>query len=122
MKKNGYTLIELLVVIAIMGLIAFFTINRVSHALVDNRDELYEDDIYSILESAKLYGNNNITELKEQNSIVITVQDLIDNQYLASDEEGNFNDVRTKGATLNNLQIAITYDKEKDSVNAKLAK
>lgn len=122
MKRNGYTLIELLVVIAVMGLIAFITIRSASYALVDNTDELYQDDIYSILESAKLYGTNNIEELKEKSSMIITVQDLIDNTYLASDEEGNFKDIRTKGATLNNLQIAITYDEENDSVNAELTK
>ena len=122
MKKNGYTLIELLVIIVVMGIIAFITIRGVSYALVDNTDELYQDDIYSILESAKLYGENNITELKEKNSMIITVQDLIDNTYLASDEEGNFNDIRTKGATLNNLQIALTYDQENDSVKAELTK
>ena len=122
MKRNGYTWIELLAVIVILGIGAFITIRKVSYALVDNTDELYQNDIYSILESAKLYGNDNLEELKNNNSMIITVQDLIDNNYLSSDEEGNYKDIRTKGAVLNNIQIAIIYDKDNDSVITELAK
>ena len=120
MKKNGYTLVELLVLVVAMGVAAFFTIRNVSYALVDNTNELYNESIYSILEAAKTYGNDNLEALKES-SMVITVQDLIDKSYLGSDENGNFKDIRTEGATLNDLKIAISYDEENNSIKAKLA-
>ena len=90
MKKNGYTIIELLVIVILLGVASFITIRSVSHALVDNKEELYQDDVHSILDSAKLYGIDNLEELKSNHSIIVTVQDLIDKSYLGSDEEGNF--------------------------------
>ena len=122
MKKNGYTIIELLVIVILLGVASFITIRGVSHALVDNKEELYQDDVHSILDSAKLYGMDNLEELKSNHSIIVTVQDLIDKSYLGSDEEGNFIDVRTNGATLNNIKIAIIYDEKSDSINAELEK
>ena len=116
MKRNGYTLVELLILVVGLGIAAFFTIKNVSYALVDNTNELYNDSIYSILEAAKIYG-----EALKQSSMVVTVQDLIDNSYLGCEEDGSFKDVRTEGATLNDLKIAISYDEENNSIKAKLA-
>ena len=121
MKKIGYTLVELLILVIVMGVAAFFTIRSVSYALVDNTNELYNDSIHLILESAKAYGNDNLEALKES-SMVVTVQDLIDKSYLGCEEDGSFKDVRTKGATLNDLKVAIIYDEKSDSVNAELEK
>ncbi len=120
MKKNGYTLIELLVLVVLMGVAAFITIKSVSYALVDNTNELYNESIYSILEAARIYGNDNLEELK-QSSMVVTVQDLIDKSYLGCEEDGSFKDIRTEGATLNDLKVTISYDAENDSIKAKLA-
>ena len=121
MKKNGYTLIELLIVVVVLGVVSFLTINKVSHSLVDNTDEIYKEDIYSILESAKVYGEANKETLMESSSMVITVQDLIDNDYVGCDDNGNYIYVRSDGATLNDLKIVISYDKENDKINSELA-
>lgn len=114
MKRNGYTLVELLVVIVTLGIIVFFVISKTSYAFKDHKNEYYESEIHLILRQAREYGSK-MEALKEEESIVITVKDLVENGYLAG-EENTY--ITAEGDNLTDLKIKISYDKETEEVNA----
>ena len=120
MKKNGYTLMELIVLIVGLGLIALIGIKNASYAFTDNKDELYHESIVSILECAKQYGNDNLETLKEEKQLIITVNELIEKNYIGSDEDGNYIDVRDENETLNNTKIAIEYNEKTEEITTEV--
>ncbi len=120
MKKNGYTLIELLALIIGLGVVALISLKSASYAFVDNTEELYHENIVSILECAKQYGSDNLETLKEEKELIVTVNELIEKNYIGSDENGNYVDVRDENETLNNVKIAIAYDEKNDEIKTEV--
>ncbi len=119
-KKNGYTAIDLLSVIVVFGVIAFFTISKVSYALSDDKSEVYRLEVQYILNGAIAYGNAKVDEIKEK-STTVTVNQLISENFIqADDDDNNIYDPRDKTKTLNDQKIKLTFDKEKGKVKAKL--
>ena len=117
-KKNGYTAIDLVIVIVVFGIITFFTISKVSYALSDNTEELYDLEIKYIETQAQTYGNTKKEEIKEK-STTVTVNHLINEKYLkADDDSGNIFDPRDKTETLNDKKVKLKYDSKTDSIKA----
>lgn len=118
MKKNGYTLIELIVLIIGLGIVTFFTVIKLSSAFDFNKDELYERTLSRCLMQAELYGETKKDEIKESESYIITVKDLVDNGFLVTDN-GEVVDQRDNSSMLN-VRIKLYYNSEEDKVYAEI--
>ena len=100
MKNKGFTLVELLVVLVIMAIISAIGFAGVTAVQKNIKKNLWEAKIELILSGAKNYGEDNKNKLKETNicnvngeekeyCITKTVQFLLDNNYIKTDEEDN---------------------------------
>lgn len=102
--------------IIILGLIIFvFTIgyflivNKVSYAFENNYDikGVEETKMNIISKCAELYGKNHADEFNEEGVIYITVQNLIDEGYLAANNEGEIININDTSESLNDKKIRI---------------
>ncbi len=121
MKKSGYTIPELVVLMVIVGVVYFAVANKASYAFsVNYEDDLYNQTIASIEESAKIYGENNpsIFDGVEGNSVYMTVDDLAVLNVIFTNSEGVVVDPRHEDKTLNALNVKIT--KQDDKVTAEV--
>lgn len=100
MKNKGFTLVELLVVLVIMAIISAIGFAGVTAVQKNIKKNLWEAKIELIISGAKNYGEDNKNKLKETNicnvngeekeyCITKTVQFLLDNNYIKTDEEDN---------------------------------
>lgn len=109
MKKNGYTSLELLVVIIVLGIFTMGLIFSTSYAYKDESSENFSQIVHLIEKQAKLYGET-LSNLKSENNMVITLNDLVtQGYYVADDNEGNVVDPRNSKNTLNGIKIKLTY-------------
>lgn len=111
MKKNGYTIIEMLVVIGVLGIFTVVMLSTTSYAYKDNSTKYYDETVKEIEKLAVEYGKT-LTNLKDEENLVITLSDLIDNGYYTANEEGNVVDPRNSKANLNGLKIKLNYISE----------
>ena len=54
--KKGFTLIELLGVIILLGLVGLIVIPSITKLIKDSRQDLYENQVRTIEESARKWG------------------------------------------------------------------
>ena len=121
MNRKGYTIVELIIVMIIFGIITAITIGATSYAFKDNSGEFYKVRISNIESNAKRYAMT-LEELKTEGSMVITVNDLVNEGYISPDnDKGDVIDPRNSKATLNNVKIKLTYN-EKDGYKATIIK
>lgn len=117
-KKNGYTFIDILVVIIALGLFTLFTVPKLSHAFENNKDTLYDESLELYLNQATKYGNTIKSEVKENNSYIVSIKDLVDKGYIGS-TNGDVTDIRD-GSSMLNIKFHLIYDEEKDEVYAEV--
>lgn len=117
-KRNGYTFIDILIVILSLGLVTLFTVPKLSHAFENDKNELYNDSLELYLNQATKYGNTIKSEVKENNSYIVTIKDLVDKGYIGS-SDGEVTDIRD-GSSMLNMKIHLIYDEEKDTVYAQV--
>ena len=95
MTKKGFTLVELLVVIVIIVIISAIGFGGITLLQKNVKEGLWEGKVDLILSGAKLYGEDYkyrlsetcvINEIEKNSCLTITVQDLIDNGYVSTDE------------------------------------
>lgn len=117
MERNGFTK-EFLIIILVLGVFTIVMLSTTSYAYKDNSDDYYLQVVNVIERQAVLYGNT-LDNLKNEGNLVITVEDLISNDYYVPDDvNGNVVDPRNSKNNLNGLKIKLTYEKGK--VNAKV--
>ena len=90
--KKGFTLVELLGVIVILGLIAMIAIPTINSAINSSREKAYDEQINTIVESARTYMSKNSLKLPDQtngNSCSISVATLKSAGLLDSDDIEN---------------------------------
>ena len=109
MNKKGFTLIELLAVITLLGLILAISVPSISFINKSIKDNLLNTKINLIEEYAILYGEDNLSSLKESNKtydnnrcITIIVSSLVPN-YLDADNDNYCN-------TLNSNNLGCITD------------
>ena len=106
--KNIYLYIAL-GIIAIFTLFYFITVNKISYAFSNNGEtEVYNTVIKLINSSAKLYANSESDLFKDEKTIYITVDELIEKGFLMTDYDDKLFDPRDNSKTLNDLKIRIT--------------
>lgn len=108
-----------LAIILVVFTIGYFVIvNKVSYAFSDNYDleMAYDNIIKTIEECAVAYGKKHPDLFNEENIIYIKVQDLIDNDFLVANKDGNIQNPLKKNETLNTNIIKIKKDQDNISV------
>lgn len=121
MRSKGYTSLDIIIVIIVLAISAVITIPKISMAMKDNREELYQNQIKLYLNQAILYGENNKDEFDEDNTIVLTIDDLIDKEYIiTSNEDNKIYDIRDNVTELNKMKIRIKYNEDEDKVSSEL--
>ncbi len=109
MKKNGYTALEMLVVIVVLGVFTLVILSTTSYAYKDRSIGYYEEIEHLVEKQARLYAET-LNNLKEEENLVITLNDLVSaGYYIADDSEGHVVDPRNSKATLNGLRIKLSY-------------
>ncbi len=100
-----------LTIILLLFTIGYFIIvNKISYAFVNDYDaSFYHTQVIHIIEQgAKKYAQDHQEEFTEEEPIkYVTVQELIDNDYLIPDEDGNIKDPSEEEVTFNSRKIRI---------------
>ena len=122
MNNKGYSALEILAIIVIIGIFSLLATTKISHAFSDDPDNLYKSEQKLILSIAKNYGMDHIKEIKDhKNSRTISIDDLVVNGYLnASNENGDYLDPRDNNRVMNDINIKIIYDEEKEEIETKI--
>lgn len=109
MKSKNIILYEILAVLSLFTIIYFVVVNKASYAFSYDKDSLYEARMNLINSGAKLYGENNLELFNEEDTIYVTVSELVENGFLlADDEDGNVKDPSSDSLLLNDKRIRIT--------------
>ena len=90
MNKKGFTMIELLAVIVILAVLIGVTTVSVFSIRKNQEEENYKNTISSILTGAKNFTAEHPSRKSKKNAegkIIITVQELIDGEYIDFDKE-----------------------------------
>ena len=113
MKNNrAFTLVELMAVIIIISLIALLTFPNIIHQIKKTK-KINNDNINTIvIEAAKKYFDDNKEEFNG-NAYYISIEDLIDNDYVKEDiVKKSGNDISEKYVLYKDNKYQIT-----DSIN-----
>ena len=120
MKSKGYTIVDILIVVVVLGVAALITLPNMSLAFKDNKEELYQNQIRLYLEQAKKYGEDHKEDFDDDNQIIVTIDDLIEDGYIGAYVSDKIYDVRDDTTELNKVKIRITYDEENETIDAKI--
>ena len=115
--KKNILMYETIAVVLVFTIIYFVTANKISYAFTDDAaQELYQSKINLINNCATIYAKNNIELFDENNTIYMTVNELIEKgALLPDDEEGNIKDPSSDIRTMNELKVRITQKEGKIS-------
>lgn len=119
-KMKDKNIIILIIILLIFTVSYFVIINRISYAFDNNIDinEAYNLRINVITTCAVAYGEANKNSFNEEGVLYITVQTLIDNNYLIADENGFIENYLDKTEKLNDKKIRIKN--ENDRITAEI--
>ncbi len=106
MNKRGFTLVELLSVVIILSLLIAFVLPQITNSVRNYQVKTDEVTTKLIIDAAKLYvgDNSNKYPKKMDNSYCITMNELIENDYLKNKIKLNDVDVT------NTKSVQVTYD------------
>lgn len=130
MNNRGFTLIELIVTIALLALISTISVSVIGNIRGKHNVNAYYELLKNVESAAKLYVTDNRYNLKSvgidikcpnNNTFTISLQKLVDNGYLTTDnnEIKNF-DGNT--LTLSENKVTVTYDCTKKNFTYKIDK
>lgn len=108
MKNKGFTLAELLAVLVVLGIIATIIVPSVTRQVNKTREKLCVVQYENILNSARAYGTEHITELGSGKTI--TLNELINGGYISGEK---LKDPIEKQDISTDLQIKIVKSGKK---------
>ena len=90
MNKKGFTLVELIAVIILISLIATVAIVPITKVIKDSKEDVYKAQIEQVILAAQNWVTDHPMELppyveKYDNKIELTIDNLIDQEYLDDD-------------------------------------
>ena len=108
MKKNLYLYICIgILVIFTVGY--FVTVNNLSYAFADNEEAyLYDRKINEVKVASLKYAQSHQGLFKDNETIYVTVDDLVDENLLEADNDGKVKDPSNPIKNLNSVKIRIT--------------
>lgn len=101
MNKKGFTLVELLGVIILLGIIGLIATVSISNVLRENKIEICNIQMDSIIEASKIYAADNILTLGDETIVTL---EQINNSGLFTEEVIN----PKTGEVITNLEVKIT--------------
>lgn len=130
MNNRGFTLIELIVTIALLALISTISVSVIGNIRGKHNVNTYYELLKNVESAAKLYVTDNRYNLKSvgidikcpnNNTFTISLQKLVDNGYLTTDnnEIKNFDG---STLTLSENKVTVTYDCTKKNFTYKIDK
>ena len=85
MKQSGFTLVELIATIVVIGLIAMFALPQVLNQYSNHTEELSQQQLDLISESARTYVLDNASKYpKTTDSYCITLEEMVNDGALDS--------------------------------------
>lgn len=110
MKSKNLMLYIALGVMLVFTAVYFIAVNKISYAFVmDDGKALLESKLDSINKMAQIYGEKNLELFEEEDTIYVTVNDLVENGYIIPDDDhGNVKDPSSDVKVLNELKVRIT--------------
>lgn len=103
MRKKGFTLIELVGVIIIISILSLLFFPSLINQFKKTSDNMDETTKKIIIDSAKIYVDNNESNFDKSKTYCITISTLIDNEYL----EDNFTEYNKDYIIKNKVVQAI---------------
>lgn len=130
MNNRGFTLIELIVTIALLALISTISVSVIGNIRGKHNVNAYYELLKNVESAAKLYVTDNRYNLNSvgidikcpnNNTFTISLQKLVDNGYLTTDnnEIKNFDG---STLTLSENKVTVTYDCTKKNFTYKIDK
>ena len=110
-------IIALGIILMVFTIGYFIIVNKISYAFETNYnvEEEYNSTIETIKASAIAYGSNHLDLFNESDTVYIKVQDLIDNNVLIPDEEGNITNPLKTNESLNSNIVKMKYENQEVS-------
>lgn len=102
MNKKGFTLVELIAVIAIIGILSLVVVPNVMNISKNVNVRLAEEKKSHIISAAELYGTNNPDIFGGTDVVYVSVQELIDAEYLEIDTKNGDNECSISGGCISN--------------------
>lgn len=121
--RKGFTLVELLAVIALMSIIIVIAVYSIKNTGDEAKEKDYVTKVSLIETSAVFYAQDNITSYPQ----TVTIQSLLDSEYITPDVEEISNNCGIVGGCLinpvttesmNALEVIIT--KANNKISAEL--
>ena len=114
------SVILLVGILLVFTIIYFIAVNKASYAFSSDYDanNSYKNTIDIIKKCAIAYGEQNSDLFKKDSIIYVKVQDLIDDNLLATNEDGKIINPLNTNENLNSNIVKIK--KEKDSIEAEV--
>jgi len=107
MKNKGFTLVELMGVIILLGVISVIIVPVVKDVIKEAKQKGYENQVNTIVESAKNWAASNIDLLPETDSILVKIETLKKEGFLENKKLINpVSDVEM------NACVMITYNED----------
>ena len=109
--KNKNVLLYIAIGIVVLFTAVYFVVaNKISYAFAAEEETMLLDGkLNSLSMMAQLYGENNLDLFNEDDTIYVTVNELVEKGYvLADDDKGNVKDPTSDVKVLNELKIRIT--------------
>ncbi len=107
---NDKKIMALAIILLVFTLVYFITVNKISYAFTNDYDaNFYHEQVLNVIEDgAKKYAEDIKKEFTDEDVIkYVTVQELIDNNYLIPDENGNIKDPLNEKETFNARKVKI---------------
>lgn len=130
MNNRGFTLIELIVTIALLALISTISVSVIGNIRGKHNVNSYYELLKNVESAAKLYVTDNRYNLKSvgidikcpnNNTFTISLQKLVDNGYLTTDNN-KIKNFDGSTLTLSENKVTVTYDCTKKNFTYKIDK
>ena len=112
--KKGFTLIELMAVVVIISLVCLLTFPNIVNQIKKSKDANKDNVEKVVISAAKRYVNDNIDKYNEEGDYCISVQALIDNDYLKEDivntEDNDITDYSVSLKISNNYNYVLVEE------------
>lgn len=107
-NNDGFTLIELIGVISIISILSLLFFPNLIYQFKNTDKKMDNQTEQIIIDSAKLYVENNLKSYNKANTYCISISDLIENEYL----EDNFTEYNKEKIIENKVVQAIGNGKK----------
>lgn len=111
MKNKAFTLIELLGVIIILGVIALVITPLIDNTIKRSQEKLYKSQMDNLISSVKSWTSDNKILFTKSSVIIITLQDLKENNYISYEVKNP----KTDACLSNTMQFKIEKNGKKYS-------